>query len=101
MITLLQLVRLTHKHTLSLPAVGNAEGHGLRVGDKLLEVNGCSVRGFSHQQAGALFTESPGGKVSLLVYSVKPSPKPSGMCATTLLKFAPCHNSILYTQVLW
>ena len=65
---------------LSLPAVGNAEGHGLRVGDKLLEVNGCSVRGFSHQQAGALFTESSGGKVSLLVYSVKPSP-----CSNSLL----------------
>ena len=90
---------------LSLPAVGNAEGHGLPVGDKLLEVNGCSVRGFSHQQAGALFTESSGGKVSLLVYSVKPSPKPSGMCAIALLKFAPCHCHNNYciqnTQVPW
>lgn len=63
--------------------VGNAEGHGICVGDKLLEVNGCSVRGFTHQQAGALITASPNGRVSVLVHSVKPTPKPSGECGCT------------------
>ena len=59
-------------------AGSNAERHGIRVGDKLLEVNGFSVRGFTHQQAGALFNDSSGGRVSLLVHSIKPAPKPTG-----------------------
>lgn len=69
----------------SLCIVGNAEGHGICAGDKLLEVNGCSVRGYTHQLAGALFNNSPNGKVSLLVHSSKPSPNPSGLSVVSQL----------------
>ena len=76
-------------------AVGSAEGHGICVGDKLLEVNGCSVRGCTHQQAGALFNDSPQGRVNLLVHSIKPAPKPSGafynmcMCIHVVKELTP------------
>ena len=35
---------------------GVAEKNGLRAGDRLLEINGISVREASHQEAGRLIT---------------------------------------------
>ena len=46
-------------------------------GDRLLEVNGKSVRGLSHSEAGQLIAECP-EKVRLLLHTRQPRPLPSG-----------------------
>jgi len=57
--------------------VGDAATSGIREGDKLLEVNGCSVRGLGHQEAGKMISEGP-GVATLLIHTVKPAPTPNG-----------------------
>lgn len=57
--------------------VGDAVTSGIREGDKLLEVNGCSVRGLGHQEAGKMISEGP-GVATLLIHTVKPAPTPNG-----------------------
>jgi len=56
---------------------GDAVTSGIREGDKLLEVNGCSVRGLGHQEAGKMISEGP-GVATLLIHTVKPAPTPNG-----------------------
>ena len=46
-------------------------------GDRVLEVNGVSVRGASHQEVGRLVADCP-HTVTLLLHSHKPKPVPSG-----------------------
>ena len=58
-------------------SVGDAETSGIRVGDKLLEVNGVSVRGLEHREAGKMMTEGP-PVATLLIHTIKPAPTPNG-----------------------
>ena len=57
--------------------VGDAKGAGIRPGDQLLEVNGFSVRGAGHKEAGKLISEGS-DSVTVLIHSVKPAPTPDG-----------------------
>ena len=61
---------------LSFP-VGDAREAGIRPGDRLLEVNGFSVRGVGHKEAGKLIAEGS-DNVTILVHTVKPAPTPDG-----------------------
>jgi hypothetical protein len=54
-----------------------AEGACVYEGDRVLEVNGVSVRGASHQEVGRLVADCP-HTVTLLLHSHKPKPVPSG-----------------------
>ena len=58
-------------------AVTAAEGVCVYEGDRVLEVNGVSVRGASHQEVGRLIADSP-HTVTLLLHSHKPRPVPCG-----------------------
>ena len=50
---------------------------GLREGDKLLEVNGQSVRELSSEQVSVMLREAP-EVVTILVHSIKPPVTPQG-----------------------
>ena len=58
-------------------SVGDAKTSGVRVGDKLLEVNGVSVRGLEHREAGKMIAEGP-PVATLLIHTIKPAPTPNG-----------------------
>lgn len=67
-------------HFLSHPlTVGAASDKGIRPGDRLLEVNGESVRGLTHREAGQLIADCP-DSVTLLLHTRKPIPVPKGGC---------------------
>lgn len=57
--------------------VSTADDKGIKPGDRLLEVNGESVRGSSHQEARQMMEECA-ESVVLLIHTVKPPPIPSG-----------------------
>lgn len=60
-----------------LPVGGSAGESGIRAGDRLLEVNGQSVRGLDHVEAGRMIAEAE-EPVTLLLHTVKPTPTPAG-----------------------
>ena len=56
---------------------GEALTSGLREGDKLLEVNGASVRELSNEQVSVMLREAP-EVVTIVVHSIKPPVTPQG-----------------------
>ena len=65
-------------------SVGDAKTSGIRVGDKLLEVNGVSVRGLEHREAGKMMSEGP-RVATLLIHTIKPAPTPNGESVQDIL----------------
>lgn len=57
--------------------VEEARSSGIRVGDRILEVNGQSVRGLGHEEVGRMIVGGPDEAV-LLVHTQKPAPTPDG-----------------------
>ncbi len=55
----------------------DASSSGIRVGDRVLEVNGQSVRGLDHEEVGRIIAGGPEEAV-LLLHSQKPAPTPDG-----------------------
>ncbi len=62
---------------ISLSTVEEARPSGIQAGDRILEVNGQSVRGLGHEEVGRVIAEGP-DEAMLLVHSQKPPPTPDG-----------------------
>lgn len=66
-----------HYYSILNLAVGAAKQTSIRQGDRLLEVNGVSVRQLSHKEAGQVISDYP-HRVTLLLHTRKPVLVPRG-----------------------
>lgn len=82
-------------------AVGAASDKGIRPGDRLLEVNGESVRGLTHREAGQLIADCP-DSVTLLLHTRKPVPVPKGgrvrlLCDSPHYSYSPLPGNVVHS----